>query len=68
MSYTKTWDRQTKIDFVESVFSLFRWGKIDLRYEDVIRVILTQTRDTFRELIDEWEKERRDAERVSKEK
>jgi len=55
MSYTKTWDRRTKIDFVESVFSLFRWGKIDLRYEDVVRAILT--RDTFRELIDEWEKE-----------
>ena len=58
MSYTKMWERQTKLNLIEDVFDLLIWKKIDYHYREVIQVLLLQARDSFRELIGEWDKER----------
>ena len=58
MSYTSWWERQEKLNLIEDIFDLLIWRKIDYCHREVIQVLLFQARDTFRELIDEWNKER----------
>ena len=53
MSYTKTWSRKARINFVLDVTELVKEDKINS--EEVLRVLFLQLQDTVKELVKEEE-------------
>jgi len=54
MSYTKEWDQNEKVEFIKDVLDFLLGAGIDSKIEGITQVLLEQARDTFDELMEQY--------------